>query len=199
MFNFKCTECEGGTVQPQLRRDYTTKIRDSSFVVPDAYVGVCDHCEAEYFDPGELRRWKDLYEKRLEETGLYLRPSEVSEIVCDLGLSISDFARFLGTTRPSVNSWRNPDRKTPPLRSADLLLRLVRESMRLGAVDVVEFLVCQSGIEVQEKTTDATRRRCRTNRRAPRPSREEFDRLFGVSGPPRDVPSLATVSVEIGV
>lgn len=197
MFNFECTECESGVVQPQTRRDYATKIRGSSFVVPEAHLGVCDSCGAEYFDPVELRRWKELYEKKLEETGFYLRPPEVSEILCDLGLSISDSARFLGTTRPSVNSWRDPNRKAPQLRTADLLLRLVRESIKIGAVDVVEFLYQQAGIRPQERTTDAPKRSCRTIRCGPRPPREEFDRLFGVSGPARDVPSLATVLIDM--
>lgn len=197
MFNFKCTECEGGTVRPQVRRDYATKVRGSNFIVPEAHVGVCDSCATEYFDPVELRRWKGLYEKRLEETGFYLKPQEVSDILRDLGLSISDFARFLGTTRPSVNTWRDPNRKTPPLRTADLLLRLVQESMKVGSVDVVEFLYHQAGIRPQERTTEAPRRSCRTIRCGPRPPREEFDRLFGVSGPARDVPSLAMVLVDM--
>jgi len=193
MFNFDCTECESGTVRAQLRRDYSTKVRGEAFTVPEAYVGVCDHCGTEYFDPGELRRWRDLHEKGLEEGGFYLKPTEVHEILCALRLSNSDLARLLGTTRPSVNSWKNPNRKAPPLRTADLLLRLVRESMKFGTVDVVEFLCRQAGIQILEETSDARRRHCRTSTRGQRPLREDFDRFFGASGTPRDVPSLAII------
>jgi YgiT-type zinc finger domain-containing protein len=195
MSNFKCTECESGTVIPQLRQNYVTKIRGENFTVPEASVGICDSCGAEYFDPKELRRWRGLYETKLEESGFYLSASEVSELQIDLRLTVSDFAKLLGTTRPSVNSWRNRERTTPPMRTADLLMRLVRESLRVGPVDVLDFLCSQAGVQVPRREASSSERRCRV-RSSAHASSDRFDRLFQTSGPPRDVPSLSMMMSE---
>jgi DNA-binding transcriptional regulator YiaG len=87
-----------------------------------------------------VRRWNELFSKDLEQRGHLLSPQQVRTIREHLGLSIAHFAKIIGSTRQSVYNWEREDRKSPQNRIADLLIRLIRESMTSGKVDVLEFL-----------------------------------------------------------
>lgn len=54
---------------------------------------------------------------------------------------MEDFARLIGCTRQSIYNWEKVDRASPPSRMADLLMKLVRQSLHSEMVDVLTFLL----------------------------------------------------------
>lgn len=141
LFEFTCPECESGTVRTTLVHNYKTKIKGYPFVVDEAVIGVCDQCQAESFAPEETRRWEELFSRSLEARQAFLSPEEITELRKALGLSMEDFARLIGSTRQSISMWERTNRTSPPIRTADLLMKLVRQSLQSGPVDVLTFLL----------------------------------------------------------
>lgn len=141
LFEYACPECGRGTVRTTRVQNYKTKIKGFPFVVDDAVIGVCDRCHAESFAPEETKRWEELFFQSLENRRAFLSPEEIAELRKALGLSMEDFARLIGSTRQSIWMWEKEHRSTPPSRMADLLMKLVRQSLRTGPVDVLTFLL----------------------------------------------------------
>ncbi len=141
MFEYPCPECGRGTVRTTRVHNYKTKIKGYPFVVDEALIGVCDQCHAESFAPEETKRWETLFSRSLEASQAFLSPEEITELRKALDLSMEDFARLIGSTRQSISMWEKGDRSSPPLRTADLLIKLVRQSLRAGPVDVLTFLL----------------------------------------------------------
>jgi putative zinc finger/helix-turn-helix YgiT family protein len=141
LFGFSCPECGQGTVRSTRILNYKTKIKGYPFVVDEAVIGVCDRCGSESFAPEETKRWEELFYRTLEERHAFLAPQEIMELRTTLGLSMDDFARLIGSTRQSISAWEKPDRSTPPSRMADLLMKLLWESLRSGAIDVLPLLL----------------------------------------------------------
>jgi len=54
---------------------------------------------------------------------------------------MEDFARLIGSTRQSVSMWEKETRTKPPVRTADLLMKLVRQSLAGEPVDVLPSLL----------------------------------------------------------
>jgi putative zinc finger/helix-turn-helix YgiT family protein len=144
LFGFPCPECGRGTVRSTRILNYKTKIKGYPFVVDEALIGVCDRCGAESFAPEETKRWEELFYRSLEARHAFLSPQEMMELRTSLGLSMEDFARLIGCTRQSISAWERPDRSAPPSRMADLLMKLLRESLRVGAIDVLPFLLSEA-------------------------------------------------------
>jgi len=193
MFNFNCDECGRGNVRAQVLQKFETKVRGNPFTVPEAVVGICDNCRACYFDPNEVKRWRELYDAHLERSGTLLSATEISAARVELRLSIGDFAALIGSTRQSVYNWERRDRNVPQNRTVDLLIRLVRDSAESGRVDVIALLLEQARILGRDiRMSEAppfprcrdTRARCRF---APR---DQFDRLYSDTQAPRPVPAL---------
>ena len=141
LFEYKCPECGHGTVRTTRVQNYKTKIKGFPFIVNEALIGICDHCRAEHFASEETKRWEDLFYRSLEERQAFLSPKEIAGVRGDLGLSMEDFARLIGSTRQSISTWEKQDRTSPPSRTVDLLMKLVRQSLHVGPVDVVTFLL----------------------------------------------------------
>jgi putative zinc finger/helix-turn-helix YgiT family protein len=141
LFEYSCPECGRGTVKTTRVHNYKTKIRGYPFVVDDALIGVCDQCQAESFAPEETNRWEELFSHSLEARQAFLSPEEIAELRKSLGLSMEDFARLIGSTRQSISMWEKADRTSPPIRTADLLMKLVRQSLQSGPVDVLTLLL----------------------------------------------------------
>lgn len=137
-FGYKCQECGKGTVLEQIFQGYKTKLRGLPLTVDDARIGVCDQCGARHFDPSETIRWRTLLDDKYAEA--YLQPSDIQDLIKQLGLSMEQFANFVGCTRQSLYNWQRPERTAPQSRMADLFLRLIRESHLQGQVDVIDFL-----------------------------------------------------------
>jgi putative zinc finger/helix-turn-helix YgiT family protein len=144
LFEFPCPECGQGTVRSTPILNYKTKIKGYPFVVDEAIIGVCDRCGSESFAPEETKRWEELFYRSLEARHAFLSPQEVMELRTTLGLSMDDFARLIGCTRQSISAWEKPERSTPPSRMADLLMKLLRESLRVGTIDVLPFLLSEA-------------------------------------------------------
>lgn len=144
LFGFPCPECGRGTVRSTRILNYKTKIKGYPFVVDEALIGVCDQCGSESFAPEETKRWEELFYRSLEARHAFLSPQEMMELRTSLGLSMEDFARLTGCTRQSISAWEKPDRSAPPSRMADLLMKLLRESLRVGAIDVLPFLLSEA-------------------------------------------------------
>jgi putative zinc finger/helix-turn-helix YgiT family protein len=141
LFEYTCPECGRGTVRTTRIQNYKTRIKGYPFVVGEALIGVCDHCQAEEFAPEETKRWEELFYCSLEARQAFLSPQETTELRTALGLSMEDFARLIGCTRQSISMWEKRDRTSPPSRMADLLMKLVRQSLHAGPVDVLTFLL----------------------------------------------------------
>jgi putative zinc finger/helix-turn-helix YgiT family protein len=188
-----CLECGRGEIEFRKVKNFETMVKGVPFTVPEASMGFCKSCGAKIFDPNEIRRWQQLYEANLLLEGKFLSAAEITKIRETLGLQISQFARLLGTTRQSVYNWERENRISPQLRLADLLLRLIHESMKVGAIDVVEFLREQAGMSeiaqgVRHRRTRLSRRRRIVSLR--RRESCEYDRIFGPSDAPNDLPRL---------
>jgi putative zinc finger/helix-turn-helix YgiT family protein len=141
LFGYACPECGLGTVRATKVQNYKTKIKGYPFIVDEALIGICDHCRAKHFTPKETQRWEELFSAALEARRAFLSPQEIAELRHNLGLSMEDFARLIGCTRQSIYNWERTNRASPPSRTADLLMRLVRESYRSGIVDVISYLL----------------------------------------------------------
>lgn len=158
LFEYTCPDCDSGTVRTTKVHNFKTKIKGYPFVVDEAFIGVCDHCHSEQFAPEETQRWEDLFRRSLEIRKAFLTPSEITEIRNALGLSMEDFARLIGCTRQSISTWEKQNRTSPPSRTADLLMKLVQQSLQIGPVDVVSFLLDEAKkwgivIEVRRSAT----------------------------------------------
>jgi len=141
LFEYKCPECGLGTVRTTKVQNYKTKVKGYPLVVDEAFIGVCDYCKAEHFASTETKRWENIFYRSLEERQAFLSPKEITEIRAALALSMEDFARLIGCTRQSISTWEKQDRTSPPSRTADLLMKLVRRSLQVGPVDIVTFLL----------------------------------------------------------
>ena len=141
LFEFTCPECEKGIVRTTRIHNYKTKIKGYPFTVDEASIGVCDQCDARSFAPEETKRWDELFSRSLQARQAFLTPEEITQIRKDLGMSMEDFARLIGSTRQSVSMWEKESRTTPPGRTADLLMKLARQSLSGEPVDVLPFLL----------------------------------------------------------
>ena len=136
-----CPECGEGTIKPTRFQNYKATIRGYPFVVPEAWIGVCDSCGTRTFNAKETHRWATLFEQTLESHHAYLAPEDITQLRESLGLSKKDFAHLIGATGRSLYTWEAPDRKTPPSRSADLILKIVRATLQQGRVDAIDLLL----------------------------------------------------------
>jgi putative zinc finger/helix-turn-helix YgiT family protein len=141
LFEYKCPECGRGSVRTTRVQNYKTKIKGYPFVVDEAIIGICDSCGAKHFVPEETKRWEELYYRSLEQRQAFLSSMEIGDLRKRIGLSMEDFARLIGCTRQSIYNWEKVDRTFPPSRMADLLMKLVRESLSNGKIDVLAFLL----------------------------------------------------------
>ena len=141
LFEFTCPECERGTVRTTRIHNYKTKIKGYPFTVDEALIGVCDECEAQSFAPEETKRWEECFSRSLRARHAFLTSEEIMQIRKALGISMENFARLIGSTRQSVSMWEKTSRTTPPVRTADLLMKLVRQSLTGEPVDVLPFLL----------------------------------------------------------
>ncbi len=158
MFEYACPECGRGTVQTRRILNYKTKIKGYPFVVDEALIGECDQCGARSFAPQETKRWEELFTNSLEARQAFLSPEEIKELRKSLGLSMEDFARLIGATRQSISMWEKEDRPSPPLRTADLLMKIVQKSLSTKPVDILPFLLEEAQkwgmvIQVRRPTT----------------------------------------------
>jgi DNA-binding transcriptional regulator YiaG len=141
-FGYKCQECGQGTVREQIFHGYKTRLKGLPLTVDHARIGVCDKCGARHFDRSETMRWRTLLDDKYAEA--YLQPSDIQELIKQLGLSMEQFANLSGCTRQSLYNWQRPGRSAPQSRMADLFLRLIRESQKVGAINVIDFLTEQA-------------------------------------------------------
>lgn len=194
MTNYSCPECGKGTVEGTVRKNFQTKVRGYPFVVPEAVIGHCNNCGREFFGANEIKRWTRLYDELLEARCSPLSAKEIAGIRKRLRLRMGGFAQFMGCTRQTVHNWERKDRKVLQLGMADLLLRLVDESCRYGAIDVVSWLKDHAralGAEIEPavrmregQPSDAADEEIQF-----RPLKD-YERLFVNQGAPRDLPTL---------
>jgi len=129
-----------------------TKLKGYPFVVDEAFIGVCNHCQTEHFAPEETQRWEELFFQSLETHKVFLTPDDITELRTTLGLSMEDFARLIGATRQSISAWEKSGRASLPSRTADWLMKLVRQALHSETVDVISVLLEEAkkwGIVIQ--------------------------------------------------
>ena len=137
---YPCPECGKGIVRPIRIQNYKTRIKGYPFVVDQAVVGICDHCDAKTFHAQEIKRWQQRFEEAQEKR--LMTPEERVELREKLGLSMEDFARLMGATRQSIHNWETG--RLRPSRMADLMMRLVWASYASGKVDVLSILLSEA-------------------------------------------------------
>jgi len=157
MFGYRCDRCGKGTVGTKTVHNYETRIDGVPFTVEAAVIGVCDRCESKYFSARETKRWRDAFYQERTGKGAILGAAEISELRKQMGLTVANLACLIGCSRQALYHWESPDRDAPQSRMADLMLRLVRESLYKGAFDVLEFLLERAKADEME-ISDPTRR-----------------------------------------
>jgi YgiT-type zinc finger domain-containing protein len=191
MTTYPCPECGKGIVKKTVRKNFETRVRGYPLVVPEAVVGICNNCGREFFGASEVKRWTQLYDEVHARRCKPLASESISGIRQGLRLTIGRFALFLGCTRQAVHNWERPDRKVPQSGMADLLLRLVEESSRRGAIDVISWLKDRAqglGVEIEpvcmrERSSDS-----KAEDIGFKPL-EAYEKLFG-AGEAKDLPTL---------
>lgn len=141
LFGYRCPECENGEVEENIISSYETKIKGYSFTVQNAKIGICNECDSKHFSAKEVENWEQQFEKSYS-----LSPEEIKELREALGLSIEHFSFLIGCTRQSLYNWENPERKISQNRMADVLMKLVRESLNQEKIDVLGFLLQQANL-----------------------------------------------------
>lgn len=152
MFGYRCEKCHDGTVKATTLERFETRFDGTPFVVENATVGICDQCGAKYFNASEWKAWRERFWKSQESEGRLLSAGAITQIRKSVSMGIADFARLIGCSRQSLYSWECATRKIPQSRMADLILKLVRESHDTGAIDVVNFLLRESGLTTVRNT-----------------------------------------------
>jgi putative zinc finger/helix-turn-helix YgiT family protein len=142
LFGYKCPTCGKGTVSQVVLPAFDTKVEGHPFTVENAVIGICDSCKSKHFSSKEVQRWTQLYRDAHEKD--FLSPQAIRDLRRSLGLTMEDFAALIGCTRQSLYNWEQVDRDVHQSRMADLILRLVSQSMSKGTVDVLEFLLTKS-------------------------------------------------------
>lgn len=125
MFDYRCEECQKGTVKAKKSRNYEVRIFDETFIVPTATIGVCNQCGTQNFDGREMHRWETLYNRWLAKRRQVLSPERIRTVRESLRLSQKDFARFLGVSRQSIAAWEKDTRPSVQPVNVDVLLQLL--------------------------------------------------------------------------
>ena len=142
--DYVCPDCGAGRVSATRFSNYRTKMKGYPFVIEEAWIGICDSCDARIYSPKETKRWNELFAHSLVDNKTYLSPDSIRALPEQLGLSATDFALLIGSTRQSLHNWTRAERESQPGRSADLLMRLVQASYERGEVDVIDFLLAEA-------------------------------------------------------
>ena len=138
-----CPTCGAGTIQPKIIKNYKTQMFGAPFVIPEAYVGICDNpdCDERPVTGQEIERWRVLFDRYVEEQHLVLSPGEITQLRERLGLTKKDLAHLTGFSLRSIISWEKPDRKTPPSPAANRLFKALLASLENGPVDLIDLLL----------------------------------------------------------
>jgi hypothetical protein len=87
LFEYPCPACGLGVVQTTRIRSYKTKIKGYPFVVDEAIIGMCNHCQVRHFAPEETKRWEQLFSHTLAARKAFLSPEEITELRTTLSVS----------------------------------------------------------------------------------------------------------------
>lgn len=141
-FDGPCPSCEKGQMKITLFQNYPAKYKGAyPFIVPEAYISICDTCDERMVSAQELKRWDALFLEQLTEHQAFLTPSEIADLRESLGLNQKDFALLIGVTPKSLRGWEKSEQPHPASRSADLLMKLLRASLQSGSVDALSIVL----------------------------------------------------------
>ena len=140
-YHGSCPYCGKGTVQPTVFQNFQTKVLGFPFTVPQATVGVCDHCGERMFNGKELARWEELFMESVRQQEALLSAAEIRDLRESLDLTQVNFARLIGVSRRSIVEWEKDSRQKDQGRNADLVMKLLRASLGNGPVDVLDLLL----------------------------------------------------------
>ena len=148
----KCHECNKGTIQKVIVKEYKAKLKGITFPVENAEIGKCDTCDAELYSAKEIQRWEQVLDEYLIASGLLLKPEQITEIRESLKLSVIDFAQLLGVTRQAVYGWERNDTKPLSIGPTGLLLSLLQAEKNKEIYGITDFLISSAtgrGIKIQ--------------------------------------------------
>ena len=154
VYDGHCPSCKDGQMRTTLFQNYQHKYRGYPCIVPKAWISVCDECDEQAFSPQEVKRWDTLFIEQLAEKHAFLTPSEITELRDSLGLNQKDFALLIGVTARSLREWERSDLPNPASRSADLVMKLLRASLKFGNVDVLSSALDEAekwGVTIQTR------------------------------------------------
>lgn len=134
-FGHACPQCSNGTVKETEVKDYEARINNRTIIIPKAIVGICDNCHAISFDSQERRKWEGMFYQRLETR--LLSAQQIALIRKKLGLNAFDFAILVGTDSYTLSRWEDPQRSSSQPLIADILLRLIIQSINKGQIDLL--------------------------------------------------------------
>lgn len=153
MFNYKCEECLEGVVRDVEKKNYKVTVDDVEFYVPNAVIGVCDHCGAVNYAGEEMHRWHDLFKAWQVKSGNYISPSQIKQIREHLSLNQSQFADFLGISRQALSAWENEKWAQVQPMNVEIILRILLSEMNQMDHSFTDKLMREYQLRFQPSTS----------------------------------------------
>lgn len=121
----KCPSCSDGTMTEEVIAEHETSLGGVPFVVPDALIWKCSHCDETVVSAREMTRWQAVQRDRLQRDECIATPDAVKRLRQTLNLPVSAFAGLLAVTRQTIHAWERTDSSGMPLGPGALLIRLL--------------------------------------------------------------------------
>lgn len=121
----KCPSCRDGTMAEEVIAEHETLLGGVPFVVPDARIWKCSHCDETVVSACEMKRWEAVQRDQLQRRKCVATPEAVKSLRQALNLPVSAFAGLLAVTRQTIHAWERPDSPGMSLGPGALLIRLL--------------------------------------------------------------------------
>jgi putative zinc finger/helix-turn-helix YgiT family protein len=125
----KCPYCGKQEMELEIVPRHTTRLGGADVSVDDARISRCGNCNRIMVAAEELKRWRDIQRRQLQESGHTPAPQDVREIRRSYSLAVTDMAALLGVTRQAVHGWERSDSGPMPMGSAALILNLLKAEL----------------------------------------------------------------------
>ena len=136
-----CPYCGRREMTLQIEAEYATRLSGVEVRIGNARISRCGACGGTMVAADELKRWREVQRRQLQEQGHIPSAEQVRQLRRALGLSVADLAVLLGVTRQSVNAWEQPDGPPISLGPGALLIQLLRGELEGKCSGVLQGLV----------------------------------------------------------
>lgn len=127
MATITCPACGKAKLEIKELHELKTEFEGVSITVPNAEFSECPACGENTYTAKELKRWAEIKQATLAETGALPNGNDVKEIRERMGLSVAQFADLIAVTRQTVHSWERALDQPMKLGPATLILNLLKQ------------------------------------------------------------------------